>query len=237
MKHIKEILLIGLIVFGGIFIKASGAIGQKDYEDELKDRKVKVEEYLGQVDGAKKEFIEKIISHEYEDPSLIISETINLDTDKSYKRIKAMDSKKDIEIDGRLDGIVFFRKGGERYWINNKSKTYYKDNYDYRKNPKENPIILRNENMIYEYFLMGYEKKVEKIKDTYKVTSLDDLNKGSYTLYDSKAVPFESFSDNSEGRFKTVQVLKSKDVNESYKELVELKDSYTQVESRSQIEN
>lgn len=62
MKHAKEMLLIGLIVFGGIFLKASGSIGQKDYEDESRDRKVKVEEYLQKVDGVEKEFVQTILN-------------------------------------------------------------------------------------------------------------------------------------------------------------------------------
>src|SRR5699024_1370535 len=127
MKYIKEMLLIRLIVFGGIFIKASGSIGQKDYEDESRYRKVKVEEYLQKVDGVEKEFVEKYLNHEDEDPSVIVSETTNIDTGESYKYIQARDSEKNIDIDGKLSGIVFFREGSERFWINTKEKTYYND--------------------------------------------------------------------------------------------------------------
>lgn len=237
MKYIKEMLLISLIVFGGIFIKASGSIGQKDYEDESRYRKVKVEEYLQKVDGVEKEFVEKYLSHEDEDPSVIVSETTNIDTGESYKYIQARDSEKNIDIDGKLSGIVFFREGSERFWINTKEKTYYNDTYDYSKNPKEDSIISSNEEMIYEKFLMGYDKSVEKIGDTYKMTYLDDLNKGSYEIYDLEGNCLESFSDNSQGRWKEVIVSKSADVNETYEKLLGLKDTYIRVDDLGQIKN
>lgn len=237
MKHAKEMLLIGLIVFGGIFLKASGSIGQKDYENELRDRKLKVEEYLGKVSGVEKEFVEKYLNHEDEDPSVIVSETTNLDTGESFKYIQARDSEKNVEIDGKLSGVVFFRKGSERFWINTKEKTYYTDTYDYSKNPKEDLIISSNEEMIYEKFLAGYEKAIEKLDDGYKVTCLDDLNKGSYDIYDEDINLIESFSDNSQGRWKEVIVSKSADVNETYEKLLDLKDTYTKVDDLGQIKN
>ncbi|WP_276886797.1 hypothetical protein [Anaerococcus lactolyticus] len=237
MKHIKAMLLIGLIVFGGVYLSAAGSIGQKDYEDELRDKKAKVEEYLGQVDGVEKEFLEKYLNHEDKDPSVIVSETTNIDTGESYKYIQARDSEKNIEIDGKLSGVVFFRKGSERFWINTKEKTYYTDTYDYSKNPKEDSIISSNEEMIYEKFLSGYEKKIEKIGDTYKVTSLDDLNKGSYDIYDLDCNLLESFTDNSQGRWKDVLVSKTTDVNEIYEKLLNLKDTYTKVDDLGQIKN
>ena len=80
MKHIKEMLLIGLIVFGGVYLSAAGSFGQRDYENELRDRKVKVQEYLSKAKGIEKEFVEKYLNHEDEDPSVIVSETTNLDT-------------------------------------------------------------------------------------------------------------------------------------------------------------
>lgn len=237
MKHAKEMLLIGLIVFGGIFLKASGSIGQNEYQNEMRDRKAKVEQYLGEVSGIEKEFVEKYLNHEDEDPSVIISETTNLDTGESYKYIQARDSEKNIEIDGKLSGIVFFRKGSERFWINTKEKTYYTDTYDYSKNPKEDLIISSNEEMIYEKFLSGYEKAIEKLDDGYKVTCLDDLNKGSYDIYDEDINLIESFTDNSQGRWKEVIVSKSADVNETYEKLLDLKDTYTRVDDLGQIKN
>ena len=235
MKHIKEMLLIGLIVFGGVYLSAAGSFGQRDYENELRDRKVKVQEYLGKAKGIEKEFVEKYLNHEDEDPSVIVSETTNLDTGESFKYIQARDSEKNIEIDGKLSGIVFFRKGSERFWINTKEKTYYTDTYDYSKNPKEDLIISSNEEMIYEKFLSGYEKKVEKIGDTYKMTYLDDLNKGSYDIYDEDINLIESFTDNSQGRWKEVIVSKSADVNGTYEKLLDLKDTYTRVDDLGQI--
>lgn len=237
MKHAKEMLLIGLIVFGGIFLKASGSIGQKDYEDESKDRKVKVEEYLQKVDGVEKEFVEKYLNHEDEDPSVIVSETTNIDTGESFKYINAHDSEKNIDIDGRLDGTIFFRKGNERFWIDTRKEIYYTDTYDYSKNPKEDLIISSNEEMIYEKFLAGYEKAIEKLDDGYKVTCLDDLNKGSYDIYDEDINLIESFTDNSQGRWKEVIVSKSADVNETYEKLLDLKDTYTKVDDLGQIKN
>lgn len=237
MKHAKGLLLIGLIVFGGIFLKASGSIGQKDYEDELRDRKAKVEEYLGQVDGVEKEFVEKLLNHEDEDSIVAIREITNVDTGESYKRIEASDKEKNIEIDGRFDGSIFFRKGNERFWIDTRNKTYYTDTFDYSKNPKEPSIISRNENRIYEKFLAGYDKKIEKLADGYKVTSLDDLNKGSYAIYDLEGNWLESFTDNSQGRWKDVIVSKSADVNETYEKLLDLKDTYTRVDDLGQIKN
>lgn len=237
MKHTKEMLLIGLIVFGGIFIKASGSIGQKDYEDESKDRKVKVEEYLQKVDGVEKEFVEKYLNHEDEDPSVIVSETTNIDTGESFKYINAHDSEKNIDIDGRLDSTIFFRKGNERFWIDTRKEIYYTDTYDYSKNPKEDLIISSNEEMIYEKFLAGYDKEVEKLENGYKVTSLDDLNKGSYDIYDEDINLIESFTDNSQGRWKEVIVSKSADVNETYEKLLDLKDTYTKVDDLGQIKN
>lgn len=237
MKHAKEMLLIGLIVFGGIFLKASGSIGQKDYEDESRDRKVKVEEYLQKVDGVEKEFVQTILNHEDEDPSLAVKEITNLDTGKSYERIQASDMKNDIDIDGRLDGTIFFRKGNERFWVDTRKEIYYTDTYDYSKNSKEDDIISINEEIIYEKFLSGYDKNVEKIGDTYKVTSLDDLNKGSYDIYDLEGNWLESLTDNSQGRWKDVLVSKTTDVNEIYEKLLDLKDTYTRVDDLGQIKN
>ena len=237
MKHAKEMLLIGLIVFGGIFLKASGSIGQKDYEDESRDRKVKVEEYLQKVDGVEKEFVQTILNHKDEDPSLAVREITNLDTGKSYERIQASDMKNAIDIDGRLDGTIFFRKGNERFWIDTRKEIYYTDTYDYSKNSKEDDIISINEEIIYEKFLSGYDKNVEKIGDTYKVTSLDDLNKGSYDIYDLEGNWLESLTDNSQGRWKDVLVSKTTDVNEIYEKLLDLKDTYTRVDDLSQIKN
>ena len=235
MKYIKSLLVIGLVVFGGIFIQASGSIGQKEYEDESRERKAKVEEYLGQVDGVEKEFVEKYLNHEDEDPSVVVSENTNLDTGESYKYMQARDSEKNIEIDGRLDGTIFFRKGNQRYWINTKEKTYYTDTYDYSKNPKEDLIISSNEEMIYEKFLDGYDKKIEKLENGYKVTSLDDLNKGSYDIYDEDINLIESFSDNSQGRWKDVLVSKTTDVEETYEKFLDLKDTYTKVNDLGEI--
>ena len=237
MKHAKEMLLIGLIVFGGLFLKASGSIGQKEYEDESRDRKVKVEEYLQKVDGVEKEFVEKYLNHEDEDPSVIVSETTNIDTGESFKYINAHDSEKNIDIDGKLSGIVFFRKGSERFWINTKEKTYYTDTYDYSKNPKEDLIISSNEEMIYEKFLMGYDKSVEKIGDTYKMTYLDDLNKGSYDIYDEDINLIESFTDNSQGRWKDELVSKTENVEEVFNKLSAMKDTYKKVDDIGQIKN
>ena len=235
MKYIKSLLIIGLIVFGGIFIQASGSIGQKEYEDESRERKAKVEEYLGQVDGLEKEFVEKYLNHEDEDPSVVVSETTNLDTGESYKYMQARDSEKNIEIDGRLDGTIFFRKGNERFWIDTQRKIYYTDTYDYSKNPKEDLIISSNEEMIYEKFLAGYEKAIEKLDDGYKVTCLDDLNKGSYDIYDKDINLIESFTDNSQGRWKEVIVSKTTDVEETYEKFLDLKDTYTKVNDLGEI--
>lgn len=235
MKHIKAMLLIGLIVFGGVYLSAAGSIGQNEYEKEMKDRKAKVEEYLGKVGGVEKEFVEKYLNHEDEDPSVAISETTNLDTGESFKYIQARDSEKNIDIDGRLDGVIFFRKGNERCWIDTNKKIYYTDTFDYSKNSKKDSIISGNEDIIYENFLSGYDKKVEKIGDTYKMTYLDDLNKGSYDIYDLEGNWLESFTDNSQGRWKDVIVSKSKDVNETYEKLLGLKDTYTKVDDLGQI--
>lgn len=237
MKHAKEMLLIGLIVFGGIFLKASGSIGQKDYEDESRDRKVKVEEYLQKVDGVEKEFVEKYLNHEDEDPSVIVSETTNIDTGESFKYINAHDSEKNIDIDGRLDGTIFFRKGNERFWIDTRREIYYTDTYDYSKNPKEDLIISSNEEMIYEKFLAGYDKEVEKLENGYKVTSLDDLNKGSYDIYDEDINLIESFTDNSQGRWKDELVSKTENVEEVFNELLTMKDTYRKVDDIGQIKN
>lgn len=237
MKHIKAMLLIGLIVFGGVYLSAAGSIGQKDYEDELRDRKAKVEEYLGKVDGVEKEFVETYLNHEDEDPSVAIREITDLDTGESFKYIQARDSEKNIDIDGRLDGVIFFRKGNERCWIDTNKKIYYTDIFDYSKNSKKDSIISGNEDIIYEKFLSGYDKKVEKIGDTYKMTYLDDLNKGSYDIYDLEGNWLESFTDNSQGRWKDVIVSKSKDVNETYEKLLGLKDTYTKVDDLGQIKN
>ena len=235
MKYIKSLLVIGLIVFGGIFLKASGSIGQKEYEDESRERKAKVEEYLDQVDGLEKEFVEKYLNHEDEDPSVVVSETTNLDTGESYKYMQARDLEKNIEIDGRLDGTIFFRKGNQRYWINTKEKTYYTDTYDYSKNPKEDLIISSNEEKKKKKFLDGYDKKIEKLENGYKVTSLDDLNKGSYDIYDEDINLIESFSDNSQGRWKDVLVSKTTDVEETYEKFLDLKDTYTKVKDLGEI--
>lgn len=237
MKHTKEMLLVGLIVFGGIFLKASGAIGQKDYENELRDKKTKIEEYLENVNGVEKEFVQTILNHEDEDPSLAVREITNLDTGKSYERIQASDVKNAIDIDGRLDGTIFFRKGNERFWIDTRKEIYYTDTYDYSKNSKEDDIISINEEIIYEKFLSGYDKNVEKIGDTYKVTSLDDLNKGSYDIYDLEGNWLESLTDNSQGRWKDVLVSKTTDVNEIYEKLLDLKGTYTRVDDLGQIKN
>nr|WP_072537184.1 hypothetical protein [Anaerococcus mediterraneensis] len=235
MKFLKGLLVLGLVGLGGVFLQASGSIGQKDYEDELRDNKAKVEEYLGEVSGVEKEFVEKYLNHEDEDPSVIVSENTNIDTGESYKYIQASDSEKNIEIGGRLDGVIFFRKGNERCWIDTNKKIYYTDTFDYSKNPKEDLIISRNEWMIYEKFLTGYEKSIEKLDDGYKVTCLDDLNKGSYDIYDKDINLIESFSDNSQGRWKEVIVSKSADVNETYEKLLDLKDTYTKVYDLGQI--
>ena len=237
MKHAKEMLLIGLIVFGGIFLKASGSIGQKDYENESRDRKVKVEEYLQKVYGVEKEFVEKYLNHEDEDPSVIVSETTNIDTGESFKYINAHDSEKNIDIDGRLDGTIFFRKGNERFWIDTRKEIYYTDTYDYSKNPKEDLIISSNEEMIYEKFLAGYDKEVEKLENGYKVTSLDDLNKGSYDIYDEDINLIESFTDNSQGRWKDELVSKTENVEEVFNELLTMKDTYRKVDDIGQIKN
>lgn len=237
MKHAKEMLLIGLIVFGGIFLKASGSIGQNEYQNEMRDRKAKVEQYLGEVSGIEKEFVEKYLNHEDEDPSVVVSENTNLDTSESYKYIQARDSEKNIDIGGRLDGVIFFRKGNERCWIDTNKKIYYTDTFDYSKNPKEDLIISSNEEMIYEKFLDGYDKEVEKLENGYKVTSLDDLNKGSYDIYDEDINLIESFTDNSQGRWKEVIVSRSADVNETYEKLLGLKDTYTRVDDLGQIKN
>ena len=237
MKHIKEILLIGLIVFGGLFLKASGSIGQNEYQKELRDRKVKVEEYLQKVDGVEKEFLEKYLNHEDEDPSVVVSESTNLDTGKSFKYLNAHDSEKNIEIGGRLDGVIFFRKGNERCWIDTNKKIYYTDTFDYSKNPKEDLIISSNEEMIYEKFLAGYDKEVEKLENGYKVTSLDDLNKGSYDIYDKDINLIESFTDNSQGRWKDELVSKTENVEEVFNKLSAMKDTYTKVDDLGQIKN
>lgn len=237
MKHAKGLLLIGLIVFGGIFIQASGSIGQKEYEDEQRDRKAKVEEYLGQVDGVQREFAEIILNHQDDNSCVEIREITNVDTGESYERIQARDMENNIDIDGRLDGTIFFRKGNERFWIDTNKKIYYTDTFDYSKNPKEDSIISSNEEMIYEKFLDGYDKEVEKLENGYKVTSLDDLNKGSYVIYDSEGNWIESFTDNSQGRWKEVLVSKTTDVNETYERLLGLKDTYTKVYDLGEIKD
>ena len=145
--------------------------------------------------------------------------------------------KNAIDIDGRLDGTIFFRKGNERFWIDTRKEIYYTDTYDYSKNSKEDDIISINEEIIYEKFLSGYDKNVEKIGDTYKVTSLDDLNKGSYDIYDLEGNWLESLTDNSQGRWKDVLVSKTTDVNEIYEKLLDLKDTYTRVDDLGQIKN
>ena len=91
--------------------------------------------------------------------------------------------------------------------------------------------------MIYEKFLDGYDKEVEKLENGYKVTSLDDLNKGSYDIYDEDINLIESFTDNSQGRWKEVIVSRSADVNETYEKLLGLKDTYTRVDDLGQIKN
>lgn len=237
MKHIKAMLLIGLIVFGGVYLSAAGSIGQNEYEKEMKDRKAKVEEYLGEVSGVEKEFVEKLLNHEDENPSVAICEVTDIDTGESYKMIQASDKENKIDISGKLDGTIFFRKGNERFWIDPSKKIYYTDTFDYSKNPKEPSIISRNEDRIYEQFLSGYDKGIEKIGDTYKVTCLDDLNKGSYDIYDLEGNWLESFTDNSQGRWKEVLVSESTDVNEIYEKLLDLKDTYTKVDDLGQIKN
>ena len=64
MKYIKSLLVIGLVVFGGIFLRANSSLGQKEYLDELRSNKAKVDEYVGKVSGVEKEFVEKILNHE-----------------------------------------------------------------------------------------------------------------------------------------------------------------------------
>ena len=237
MKFLKGLLVLGLIGLGGVFLQASGSIGQKDFEDELRDRKAKVEEYLGQVEGVEKEFVEKLLNHEDKNPSVAVCEVTNVDTGESYKSIQASDKESKIEIGGRLDGTIFFRKGNERFWIDNINKTYYTDTFDYSKNPKEPSIISGNEDWIYEKFLSGYDKGIEKIGDTYKVTCLDDLNKGSYDIYDLEGNWLESFTDNSQGRWKEVLVSETTDVNEIYEKLLDLKDTYTKVDDLGEIKD
>ena len=237
MKRIKEVLLIGLVVFGGVYLSASSSLGQKDYENELRDRKTKVEEYLGKSDGVEREFLEKILNHEDENPSVTLREITNDDTGETFEKIQAVDKENNIDIDGRLDGTIFFRKGNERFWIDTKRETYYTDTFDYSKNHNDDGIISRNESMIYDKFLSGYDKEVEKIGDTYKVTSLDDLNKGSYDIYDIEGNWLESFTDNSQGRWKDVLVSKTTDVNETYEKLLNLKDTYTKVDDLGQIKD
>ena len=237
MKYIKSLLVIGLVVFGGIFLRANSSLGQKEYLDELRSNKAKVDEYVGKVSGVEKEFVETILNRKDADPSVTVREITNVDTGESYKMIQAIDSSKNIDIDGRLDGTIFFRKGNERFWIDTQRKIYYTDTYDYSKNPKEDLIISSNEEMIYEKFLAGYDKEVEKLENGYKVTILDNLNKGSYDIYDEDINLIESFTDNSQGRWKEVIVSKSADVNETYEKLLGLKDTYTRVDDLGQIKN
>ena len=237
MKYIKSLLVIGLVVFGGIFLRANSSLGQKEYLDELRSNKAKVDEYVGKVSGVEKEFVETILNRKDADPSVTVREITNVDTGESYKMIQAIDSSKNIDIDGRLDGTIFFRKGNERFWIDTRRKIYYTDTFDYSKNPKEPSIISRNESMIYEKFLSGYDKGIEKIGDTYKVTSLDDLNKGSYSIYDLEGNWLESFTDNSQGRWKDVLVSKTTDVEETYEKLLGLKDTYSKVDDLGEIKD
>jgi len=237
MKHIKEVLLVGLIVFGGLFLKASGSIGQNDYQKELRDRKVKVEEYLQKVDGVEKEFVEKYLSHEDQDGIVEIREITNTITGESYKKIHAEDSVNKISIDGRLDGTIFFRRGNLRFWIDTNRKIYFTDNFDYSKNSKEDSIISINESMIYEKFLAGYDKKIEKLENGYKVTSLDDLNKGSYDIYDEDVNLIESFTDNSQGKWKDELISKTENVEEVFNKLMDMKDTYKKVDDIGQIKN
>lgn len=237
MKHIKEVLLVGLIVFGGLFLKASGSIGQNDYQKELRDRKVKVEEYLQKVDVVEKEFVEKYLSHEDQDGIVEIREITNTITGESYKKIHAEDSLNKISIDGRLDGTIFFRRGNQRFWIDTNRKNYFTDNFDYSKNSKEDSIISINESMIYEKFLAGYDKKIEKLENGYKVTSLDDLNKGSYDIYDEDVNLIESFTDNSQGKWKDELISKTENVEEVFNKLMDMKDTYKKVDDIGQIKN
>lgn len=237
MKHIKEVLLVGLIVFGGLFLKASGSIGQNDYKKELRDRKVKVEEYLQKVDGVEKEFVEKYLSHEDQDGIVEIREITNTITGEYYKKIHAEDSLNKISIDGRLDGTIFFRRGNQRFWIDTNRKNYFTDNFDYSKNSKEDSIISINESMIYEKFLAGYDKKIEKLENGYKVTSLDDLNKGSYDIYDEYVNLIESFTDNSQGKWKDELISKTENVEEVFNKLMDMKDTYKKVDDIGQIKN
>lgn len=237
MKHIKEVLLVGLIVFGGLFLKASGSIGQNDYQKELRDRKVKVEEYLQKVDVVEKEFVEKYLSHEDQDGIVEIREITNTITGESYKKIHAEDSLNKISIDGRLDGTIFFRRGNQRFWIDTNRKNYFTDSFDYSKNSKEDSIISINESMIYEKFLAGYDKKIEKLENGYKVTSLDDLNKGSYDIYDEDVNLIESFTDNSQGKWKDELISKTENVEEVFNKLMDMKDTYKKVDDIGQIKN
>ena len=69
------------------------------------------------------------------------------------------------------------------------------------------------------------------------MTYLDDLNKGSYDIYDLEGNWLESFTDNSQGRWKDVLVSKTTDVNEIYEKLLNLKDTYTKVDDLGQIKN
>lgn len=238
MKFLKGLLVLGLIGLGGVFLQASGSTGQKDYEDELRDKKAKVEEYLDQVDGVEKEFVEKILAREDMDHIVEVWEVTNIDTGESYKNITAIDSSKEIEISARIPGLVFYRKGNYRTWIDPNKKTYYSEFFDYSKNKdRSDDIISSNEYTIYEKFLTGYDKSVEKIGDTYKVTYLDDLNKGSYSIYDLEGNCIESFTDNSQGRWKDILISKSSNVEEFYNKFEEMKNTYNEVGSIGEIKN
>ena len=98
-------------------------------------------------------------------------------------------------------------------------------------------IISSNEEMIYEKFLTGYDKEVEKLENGYKVTSLDDLNKGSYDIYDEDINLIESFTDNSQGRWKDELVSKTENVEEVFNKLSAMKDTYKKVDDIGQIKN
>lgn len=224
MKYLKYILGIGLI--GAALVFGKDAYGALSYKNELRAERKLIEEARPALDPLTKELIEKIDNFANKEKAYVkISEVKDLNTGNIKKKIEGEDLDEGILISGLLPGQVFIRKGGDRYWIDTDKKIYYHDVF---KNYKEaDPDELtRAESFIRGNFLKEPFSKVEKIDSTYKVTRKDELNFGSYKIFDENGEEVEAYINNSQGEFLEKLLAKDKDVLKVYDKFKALTDTY-----------
>lgn len=227
MKYLKAILGAGLI--GALLYLGADVFKDRSYKNELAEERVLIEENLENADELTKDLVARLKD---EDPSYIkVSSLKNLSTGKTIKKIDGYDEKEGILISGSLPGEVFIRRGPDRYWINTVNKTYYHDVFETDKNLNIDGLS-RAESFVRDNLIRKPASRLEKLEEGFKVTNQDELNKGSYTIYNEEGQVIESYVKNSQGEFLEKLLSQGQDVLGAYDKLKALTDTYEESSRR-----